>query len=104
MHFSRRDFWAACSAAAVELQAGPDAKTKMPIRTLTENRAQGGGMVSNPAHEARQISFEAVALPVANRKKMGVIASSLRKAEWPSECSFSGRSVLCPLESIWPGF
>ncbi len=32
------------------------------------------GMIPNPEHGAREISFEALALPVANRKKMGVIA------------------------------
>jgi len=32
------------------------------------------GMVPNPEHGAREISFEAVALPVATRKKMGIIA------------------------------
>ncbi len=32
------------------------------------------GMIPNPAHGAREISFEAIALPVANKKKMGVIA------------------------------
>ena len=34
MPFSRREFLAACSAAAVELNAGTDEKTQMPMRTL----------------------------------------------------------------------
>lgn len=34
MPFSRRKFLAACAAAAAELNAGADDKTKMPMRTL----------------------------------------------------------------------
>ena len=34
MPFSRRNFLAACAAATLELNAGTDSKTKMPMRTL----------------------------------------------------------------------
>ncbi len=34
MPFSQREFLAACSTAALELNAGTDDQTKMPMRTL----------------------------------------------------------------------
>jgi len=49
--------------------------TQMALNAARIGMLSGkGGMVPNPAHGAREISFEAMALPVANRKKMGVIA------------------------------
>ena len=49
--------------------------TQMALNAARIGMLSGrGGMIPNPAHGAREISFEAIALPVANRKKMGVIA------------------------------
>jgi uncharacterized protein len=52
--------------------------TQMALNAARAGMVNGRpNMVPNPAHGPREISFEAVALPIATRKKMGVIAMKL---------------------------